>query len=241
MADNIPTYEHRFGISLLSKKNKDKAYPEEVMIDKDTGEIVVKTSDEGDVVSFNAMARRQQAIERMKLKSNNLNVFGNIYEIESNYNELPFKLSNGSTFEPFFKNNEECKLMELTQDRFNNNSYPTSVKLLFDIDADSLLCYEHDGVTKYEHIDDFIVRIGLTIEFNTDSSFKTLSTSFSISTSELNNKPYVIHDDTNRQIKSITFTNIRLINITEANYRIVRTILYNLLILVEDPYKLERS
>lgn len=78
-----PKPEHRFGISLLSKSRFKKAYLEEVLIDKNTGEILVRTP-EGDVVSFDYSSRRDYKIDEFRSKANHMGIYGDYYEIMFN-------------------------------------------------------------------------------------------------------------------------------------------------------------
>lgn len=81
----------RFGISLLSKKNRNIAFLEEVMIDKETGEVLVKTP-EGDIISYNFNSRIKSHIIEARADADNMNVYGNIYNIEFNNVSLPSTL-----------------------------------------------------------------------------------------------------------------------------------------------------
>lgn len=56
---------NRWGWSALSKNRYQDAYNEEVMIDKKTGEIVIKRAD-GVIVSYDHMARTQSAMDRLE-------------------------------------------------------------------------------------------------------------------------------------------------------------------------------
>ena len=81
--------EYRFGISLLSKDRFSDAYNEEVMIDKSSGEVLVKTPD-GDVISYNYNSRLKSHIIEMKAIANNLSVYGDILNIEFDDIIAPF-------------------------------------------------------------------------------------------------------------------------------------------------------
>ena len=73
--------KNRFGISLLSKKNHSNAYNEELMVDKDTGEVLIK-SPTGHTISYNYNSRSQSQIATTKSIANNLSIYGDIISIE---------------------------------------------------------------------------------------------------------------------------------------------------------------
>ena len=72
--------EKRFGISALSKSRIADAYKEEIMVDKATGEFLVKTP-EGDTVSYNHTLRVDNALELLKKNSENNSLYGDIYQL----------------------------------------------------------------------------------------------------------------------------------------------------------------
>lgn len=81
--------DHRFGISLYSKSNYATAYNEEVLIDKKTGEILIKTPD-GDTISYNYNARISSHITSTKIDANNLGIYGDIINVKFDNIICPF-------------------------------------------------------------------------------------------------------------------------------------------------------
>jgi hypothetical protein len=79
---------NRYAISALSKQNRINAVPEEIMIHKKTGEVLIKTST-GDVISFDSMARLKSHIDMATFNCFNLNLFGNMYQLNFDTIELP--------------------------------------------------------------------------------------------------------------------------------------------------------
>lgn len=77
-----------FGISALSKFNKDVAYLNEIMCNKETGEILVK-SPSGDTISYNYFSRLRANIEALSTASLFYCSDGDIYAISPNDIELP--------------------------------------------------------------------------------------------------------------------------------------------------------
>ena len=84
---------NRYGISLLSKNRYAEAYNEELMIDKSTGEILVKTAG-GDVISYDYNSRVSNAIRNLRENALELGVFGTIGSITFD-NQYPFVVSAG--------------------------------------------------------------------------------------------------------------------------------------------------
>ena len=77
---------NRFAISGLSKKYNEQALPEEIMVEKTTGEFLIKTPD-GVTISYDAMARRRSTIIDATESATTQNMIGNMYElILDNYN-----------------------------------------------------------------------------------------------------------------------------------------------------------
>lgn len=90
--------KYRFGISLLSKKNYKDAYNEEVIIDKETGEVLVKIPDGSSVMSYNYNSRLKSHINEIKNDANNLSIYGDILNIELGDTGGPFKMEHGINY-----------------------------------------------------------------------------------------------------------------------------------------------
>ena len=69
--------EHRFGISGLSKENVNEAFLEEILVDKMSGEMLIKTPN-GDIVSFDYNNRLKTNLVNIKHTGDDLNIYGNI-------------------------------------------------------------------------------------------------------------------------------------------------------------------
>ena len=68
----------RFGFSALSKSNFLDAYNEEILVDKETGEFLVKSPD-GQLLSYDYNNRIDHIHNDVKSVMNNLNVYGDLY------------------------------------------------------------------------------------------------------------------------------------------------------------------
>ena len=71
---------NRFAVSALSKKYNGQALPEEIMVEKNTGEFLIKSPD-GVVISYDAMARRRSTITDATECAVTQNMKGNMYEL----------------------------------------------------------------------------------------------------------------------------------------------------------------
>jgi len=79
---------NRFAISGLSKKHNAQALPEEIMVEKTTGEFLIK-SPEGMVISYDAIARRRSTITDATECALTQNMLGNMYELALDNYMLP--------------------------------------------------------------------------------------------------------------------------------------------------------
>ena len=99
---------NRYGISALSKSRFTDAYNEEIMIDKMTGEILVKTP-HGDVVSYNYNSRISSALQAIRVAADKVGVYGDIYSIKFD-GQCPMVIESGQNYAaesvsiPFTKN-----------------------------------------------------------------------------------------------------------------------------------------
>ncbi len=79
---------NRFGISALSKYNANVAMNEEIMVDKTTGEFLIKGK-EGYVISFDAMSRRKSMLENVDHVNSMMNMGGDVYLLDLDHLHLP--------------------------------------------------------------------------------------------------------------------------------------------------------
>lgn len=63
----MPKLTNRFGISALSKGRYQEAIPEELMVDKDTGQILVKNIN-GDISSYDTLVREAMIVDKLQKK-----------------------------------------------------------------------------------------------------------------------------------------------------------------------------
>lgn len=79
---------NRFAISALSKEFHDQSLNEEIMVDKNTGEFLLK-SKKGTVISYDAIARRRSTITDATECATTQNMMGNMYELALEEHNLP--------------------------------------------------------------------------------------------------------------------------------------------------------
>ena len=79
---------NRFAISALSKEFHDQSLNEEIMVDKNTGEFLLK-SKKGTVISYDAIARRRSTITDATECATTQNMMGNMYELALEEYNLP--------------------------------------------------------------------------------------------------------------------------------------------------------
>lgn len=91
----MPSNEKRFGFSLLSKSNNKIAYPEEVMVDKLTGDFAIKTP-LGDTISYNYNTKLNEHMKSARQDANSLSIYGNIYNIPFSNRVMPLSMTKDS-------------------------------------------------------------------------------------------------------------------------------------------------
>ena len=86
--ENTQKVLDRFGLSALSKKNYKHAEAEEIMVEKDTGEFLIKSPD-GYTVSYEALSREKSSIDTFTLLNYSLNMSGKMYKVNLDNLYLP--------------------------------------------------------------------------------------------------------------------------------------------------------
>jgi hypothetical protein len=79
---------NRFGVTVLSRKNKGTAVPEELMVHKEIGQVLIKTIT-GDIVSFDSLTRQKMHIEDVTSRATNLGITGDLFSVDIPTTELP--------------------------------------------------------------------------------------------------------------------------------------------------------
>ena len=172
--------DNRFGISLLSKEKFNTAYDEEVMIDKNTGEILVKSSS-GEVISYNYNSRLNSHISETKLIANNLGVYGDIVSIEFDDTYAPFTME------------------------FDKNYVPTPItimyikckKLLFNLDLDPITM-ENNIISHNRN--NIIIELSFSLYYTDATTSEPLTISCPIN--ELNSNLFILNDNSSIVVES---------------------------------------
>lgn len=126
---------NRFGISALSKHNANTAVEEEIMVDKTTGEFLIK-SREGYIISFDAMARRKSMLENVDHINSMMNMGGDVYMIDLDHLHLPTAI----------EYEEEILQNKVVLKDTNLN------RLLFNIDVDEVIPNTVAQISEHEPI-----------------------------------------------------------------------------------------
>lgn len=148
---------NRYGISLLSKNRYAEAYNEELMIDKSTGEILVKTTT-GDVISYDYNSRVNNAIRNLRANALELGVFGTIGSITFD-NQYPFVVSANTNYmaAPLTINTSNMRILfhiDMDSVKINSNGFSNERG----VDVEPNVTIECNFV----HLDDVETRVGYT-------------------------------------------------------------------------------
>lgn len=88
---------NRFALSFLSRSNKAQAVTGEVMMDKETGQLLVKTMS-GDVMSFDSIARYRARINDVTVLAQTNGMRGLLTQVDFENLELPGVVSENTNF-----------------------------------------------------------------------------------------------------------------------------------------------
>jgi len=202
---------NRFAVSMLSRRHKAEALPQEVMIHKETGQISIKTNT-GDVISYDSLARLNQHIDHVTLMSYNLNIYGEMFSLQLDGVELPEVIG---TYSPIMNTPIMIK--------------PNNVrKMLVSIDMDSLVLTDSDTLVEYEPT------ISIDVKFKNGAFEQVFTITKPIS--ELNGMIITPFDYYSADTALLYQVSIEAINITKdaRNGDLpIRNILHSILIVVE--------
>lgn len=87
---------YRYGVSLLSRGNHVDALPEELLVDKDTGQILLKRND-GKIMSYDSMSRYKESVNRICNTAFLQCLFGKVYNVLLDNTDLPIAFSNNDS------------------------------------------------------------------------------------------------------------------------------------------------
>lgn len=85
---------YRYGVSLLSRKSHVKALPEELLIDKETGQILLKQAD-SNIISYDAMTRFKASTNTIRATAERLIFMGKMVSIIPENTPLPKCVTSG--------------------------------------------------------------------------------------------------------------------------------------------------
>jgi len=219
----MPSNEKRFGFSLLSKSNNKIAYPEEVMVDKLTGDFAIKTP-LGDTISYNYNTKLNEHMKSARQDANSLSIYGNIYNIPFSNRVMPLSMTKDSA------NLYESVYIRGNIKRFVLHADIDSIK----INVDEFSMDRYYGIATFGikiHYDDNSISEVLLKNINTIDMNDTI---FDLSTTD----DYT-NLDTSKGILGIEITQFDITGNTDAkknpmNAIEVRHILNSLFIIVEE-------
>lgn len=84
---------YRYGVSLISRSNHIDALPEELLLDKETGQILLKRSN-GKIMSYDAMSRYKESVNRICNTAFLQCVYGKVYNVLLDNTDLPLAFAN---------------------------------------------------------------------------------------------------------------------------------------------------
>lgn len=204
---------NRFSVSFLSRKNKSNSINDEFLANKDTGEILFKTPVDGDIISFDKLARLKNHIDTMAINSINLGITGDLYNIEIPDKELP----------------EIIGLNTNLLDAPLNITNDGSKRLLISLDIDCLEMKNNNDLVDYEPLVqlEFKLLRGMNEKEIIVNSTLITSNSFIIDIRDF------LSVDDDPSLYSVDLKSIKINknpNVTTVN---IKTILYSILIIVE--------
>lgn len=139
---------YRYGVSLLSRDNHIKAQNEELMVDKETGQILLKRVD-GNIMSYDAMTRFRQSAARINDTATKQLMFGKIYANFLDNKPLPCAFENGEELligdEEIFYSDVKKIILQLDVDVYDDESKFGDSKSYEDVMVK--LVMEHDSNT----------------------------------------------------------------------------------------------
>ena len=203
----------RFGTSALSRSKKEFSRNEEIMMNKETGQVLIKTPDGTDIISYDSIARLRSHINSVTLLAQTNGLRGDIHSIEFDDIELPEKIQ------------EDTNLL----------ASPLTVKtgnlkrFLFSVDVDAIELSMSDTIGKYEPI------VTIDLQFSLGEALLPLSitgTSSQVNTRVVNAASY-FEPGTDLTGHTLTITGIRVTKNSSYTAESLRHILHSALIVVE--------
>lgn len=188
--------DYRFGVSLLSKNRFSEAYNEELMVDKLTGEVVIKTPS-GDAISYNYNSRLKSHIVETRAIANNMSIYGDIISIEMDNIHAPCIIE-------FDKNYIEDGLII---------PYHNCKKILFNADIDAITV-NPDGVSHDRN--NMLIELKLSVYFDDGTESDSIDIAYSMN--QLNCKVLnltnnsIVHNPKNKIITNIKLSSFKIIN-----------------------------
>lgn len=157
------TVTNRFALSALSRKFKANSIPEEIMLHKETGQMLIRTTS-GDVISYDYLTRLKGQEDAVTLMAYNMDISGDLYSLDFDDRELPEILT------------ENTNLLSAPLTITNNYLK----KIMISVDVDVIEKGEIDKITTNEP--------WVQIDFKATYNASTITKTFKLQLSEMNSR-----------------------------------------------------
>lgn len=206
----------RFAISLLSKMRKSEALNDEVLIDKETGEVLFRDNN-GKFISYDKFNRINQHINDVTLLAQSMNLIGDIYSVEHGGLTLPASVTENTNL--------------LSSDETLSVDMVNSILLSLDLD-----CIVFDVDEAMLKINDPIVEVTIQFAHNvTLDSYYNITREFGLTSNNSNViiPEYPIYDPLDTVDYSVKITNIKVTrSVSDDPLEDMKFILHSLLVLI---------
>lgn len=219
----------RWGWSALSKGRYNEAYKEEALVDKQTGEFMIKTKDIGDIISYNYLNRLNTHKQNVIKTAQDMRIYGNLYTIEFN-KDFPMICENGAIInvddDTDWDTGVNTRDPQMTDTDFIKIPYKFN-KFLLSLDLSSLVVEE--GIYTVKEIDP-------VIEFTFRTHFRDIDDGFiediSMRLSELKKHVFTLgYQEHDWEYFLITNINIKKENYSTSDT--YRDILHSIFIVID--------
>lgn len=140
---------YRYGVSMLSRKNHSRALPEELLIDKETGQILLK-QENGKIISYDSSSRFKSSVDNLILTTEKQIFLGKLYACHPSVDPLPRCMNSGDTLltaEPVLLGSIKKLLIQLDVDVLDTSSLFGDMKEFDKVLAEVVLTRNERDIT----------------------------------------------------------------------------------------------
>lgn len=161
MADTIIQDDSRFGISALERESRSIALNGEIMINRETSQVLIKTPIKGDIISFDYLNRMNSHIYNAATNCQLLDFYGDMCGVELTNIELPEVI------------NEDTTILDAPLEIFSTTKLK---KFMISIDLD---CVEMSNILDKPIEKECVISINITLK--SDNEIKTATIALPLS------------------------------------------------------------